>query len=195
MRAVGRFVPPTLSSFSLPVRVVNLRYFSTHSSSSPPRQSQSQDDKHKSIGCVAEPAATTQASSPTASKGEKEIAGLSDDAILKMLLSGEIQAHALEAKLGDLTRAVRLRRRLVGKELGSGGDSAFSALPYEHYDYNPVMGACCENVVGYVPIPVGIAGPLLLDGKHVQIPMATTEGCLVASTHRGCKAISKAGGG
>jgi len=53
---------------------------------------------------------------------------------------------------------------------------------------------CCENVVGYLPLPVGIAGPLNIDGKMYQIPMATTEGCLVASTSRGCKAISICGG-
>jgi hydroxymethylglutaryl-CoA reductase (NADPH) len=140
------------------------------------------EDKHKSIGCVVEPQA----------KENKDISTISDDAVLTMIACGELQAHALETRLGDLTRAVRVRRKLLEKELG--GSVAVAALPYENYDYSPVMGACCENVVGYVPIPVGMAGPLLLDGKNVQIPMATTEGCLVASTHRGCKAISKAGG-
>ncbi|CAL9050601.1 unnamed protein product [Musa banksii] len=56
------------------------------------------------------------------------------------------------------------------------------------------MGQCCELPVGYVQLPVGVAGPLVLDGREHYVPMATTEGCLVASTSRGCKAIAQSGG-
>lgn len=62
------------------------------------------------------------------------------------------------------------------------------------YDYKQVIGACCENVIGYLPLPVGIAGPLNIDGQLLHIPMATTEGTLVASTSRGCKALNAGGG-
>lgn len=55
------------------------------------------------------------------------------------------------------------------------------------------MGACCENVIGYMPVPVGIVGPLLVDGREIYIPLATTEGCLVASTNRGCRALLNSG--
>jgi len=55
-----------------------------------------------------------------------------------------------------------------------------------------------ENFVGGVEIPVGLAGPLLFRGEHatgrITVPMATTEGALVASTARGARAISRAGG-
>lgn len=63
-----------------------------------------------------------------------------------------------------------------------------------NYDYSRVLGACCENVVGYIPIPLGIAGPLNVDGTLYPIPMATAEGTLVASTSRGCKALNAGGG-
>lgn len=43
-------------------------------------------------------------------------------------------------------------------------------------------------------VPVGVVGPLLLDGKEYYVPIATTEGCLVASTNRGCKAVYLSGG-
>ena len=67
-------------------------------------------------------------------------------------------------------------------------------LPYHHFDYNVVHGQCAENVIGFVSIPVGVAGPLLVDGKEYHVPLATTEGALIASTTRGCKAITASGG-
>ncbi len=56
----------------------------------------------------------------------------------------------------------------------------------------------CENLIGAVSIPVGVAGPVKIKGEYVRgdfyIPLATTEGALVASVNRGCKAISESGG-
>ena len=51
-----------------------------------------------------------------------------------------------------------------------------------------------RNVVGYIPLPLGIAGPLTIDGERCPIPTATAEGTLVASTSRGCKALNMGGG-
>lgn len=51
-----------------------------------------------------------------------------------------------------------------------------------------------ENQVGTVVVPVGRAGPLRVNSKDYYIPLATTEGALVASVNRGCKAITRSGG-
>jgi hydroxymethylglutaryl-CoA reductase (NADPH) len=52
----------------------------------------------------------------------------------------------------------------------------------------------CENVIGVTQVPLGIAGPIRINKKDYFIPLATTEGVLVASINRGCKAISLSGG-
>lgn len=57
----------------------------------------------------------------------------------------------------------------------------------------------CENMIGAVQIPLGIAGPIKIRNSKFKIrnyylPLATTEGALIASVSRGCKAINESGG-
>ena len=113
---------------------------------------------------------------------------LTDEEIMQLVESKHIPFYKLEGMLGDYERGVAVRRMIVDQNLRESG--SMENLPYSNYDYSYVDGACCENVVGLVPLPVGVAGPLLLDGKSYTVPMATTEGCLVASTNRGCRALS-----
>ncbi|CAH7671331.1 3-hydroxy-3-methylglutaryl-coenzyme A reductase [Phakopsora pachyrhizi] len=125
--------------------------------------------------------------------GQGGASKLTDEEIIELVQEGKVAAYALEKIIKDLTRAVRIRRALISRASVT-KTLEKSALPYLHYDYSLVMGQCCENVVGYTPIPIGIAGPLRIDGKAFPIPMATTEGALVASTSRGCKALNSSGG-
>ncbi|XP_047316042.1 3-hydroxy-3-methylglutaryl-coenzyme A reductase 1-like [Impatiens glandulifera] len=130
------------------------------------------------------------AAAVTAVSEEKFIITGEDEEIVKAVVDGKIPSYSLESKLGDCKKAAGIRRealqRITGKTL--------DGLPLEGFDYESILGQCCEMPIGYVQIPVGIAGPLLLDGKEYSVPMATTEGCLVASANRGCKAINASGG-
>lgn len=128
---------------------------------------------------------------------EKKAKYLRDEELIELSIKGKIPGYALEKTLGDMTRAVKIRRAVVSRTHATRETSTFlekSELPYLHYDYERVHGACCENVIGYMPLPVGVAGPLMIDGQNYFLPMATTEGVLVASTSRGCKAINAGGG-
>lgn len=55
-----------------------------------------------------------------------------------------------------------------------------------------------ENLVGMVQIPLGVIGPLRVNGLYAHgdytVPLATTEGAMVASYHRGAYVLSQAGG-
>src|SRR5262249_28869102 len=59
---------------------------------------------------------------------------------------------------------------------------------------------CCnvEALIGGVEVPVGVAGPLQLDGAAARgtffLPLATTEGALVSSATRGALALTASGG-
>ncbi len=91
--------------------------------------------------------------------------------------------------------SVRERRKHIEQELSV----ELSAVGSSTLDETVAASKHCENMVGYTQIPVGIAGPLDIvqeDGKvqSYYIPLTTTEGALVASVSRGCKAIRENGG-
>ncbi|KAF8732615.1 hypothetical protein AX14_004163 [Amanita brunnescens Koide BX004] len=125
----------------------------------------------------------------------ESLALLNDEEVILLTQTGKIAPYALEKVMGPkaLERAVKIRRAIISRasltKTLEGSD-----VPFSSYDYSRVLGACCENVVGYIPIPLGIAGPLKIDGTMYPIPMATAEGTLVASTSRGCKALNAGGG-
>ncbi|HEX9930621.1 MAG TPA: hydroxymethylglutaryl-CoA reductase [Pyrinomonadaceae bacterium] len=67
------------------------------------------------------------------------------------------------------------------------------------FSFEPsVLPGNIENFIGAAQIPIGLAGPLLVNGEHARgeffVPLATTEGTLVASYNRGMKLIRESGG-
>lgn len=132
-----------------------------------------------------------------------------DEQIIELIESGKVAMYSLERVLGgDFDRAVRVRRSFIERQLvqiahpgNISGDSPVSRalpsllnLPFQGYNYAEIFGTNCENVVGFVTLPVGVAGPIRVDNREYFIPLSTTEGALVASTSRGCKAVSYSGG-
>jgi hydroxymethylglutaryl-CoA reductase (NADPH) len=68
-----------------------------------------------------------------------------------------------------------------------------------HYSFDPATTkGNIENFTGVAQVPLGFAGPLKVNGEHAQgeflIPLATSEGTLVASYNRGIKVINLSGG-
>jgi len=67
------------------------------------------------------------------------------------------------------------------------------------YSFDPAVAAGnVEHFVGVAQVPIGLAGPLLVNGEHAQgefyVPLATAEGTLVASYNRGMRLLHEAGG-
>jgi hydroxymethylglutaryl-CoA reductase (NADPH) len=67
------------------------------------------------------------------------------------------------------------------------------------FSFDPTLTAGnIENFTGVAQVPIGLAGPLLVDGEHAQgtfyVPLATAEGTLVASYNRGMRLLTESGG-
>ncbi len=66
------------------------------------------------------------------------------------------------------------------------------------YSFDPALARSnIENMVGVTQVPLGYCGPLLVEGEYANgefyVPMATTEGALLASVNRGCSVLRRAG--
>jgi hydroxymethylglutaryl-CoA reductase (NADPH) len=94
----------------------------------------------------------------------------------------------------DYTRELAEQRRaFVQQETGAKLEHVGS------YSFDPgTLPGNIENFSGVAQVPIGIAGPLRINGEHAQgdffVPLATTEGTLVASYNRGMRVLSECGG-
>jgi hydroxymethylglutaryl-CoA reductase (NADPH) len=67
------------------------------------------------------------------------------------------------------------------------------------YSFDPaILPGNIENFIGVAQVPLGLSGPMLVNGEHAQgefyVPLATAEGTLVASYNRGMRLLREAGG-
>ncbi|PSQ42624.1 hydroxymethylglutaryl-CoA reductase (NADPH) [Halobacteriales archaeon SW_7_68_16] len=119
-----------------------------------------------------------------------------DDATVERLadriVDGDLALHELDDH-ADPETAVAARRRYVeratGADLGTIGAGAVDAGTF---------AGNVENPVGAAQVPLGVAGPVPVDGGHADgpyhLPLATTEGALVASVNRGLAVLRATGG-
>jgi hydroxymethylglutaryl-CoA reductase (NADPH) len=132
---------------------------------------------------------TSRIGRPAGSGPDKE----KEDLILSNLKNGSRKLYDLENELSPLD-AIRVRRRYIENETGT----TLENIGIFSIDVDRVVKRNCENMIGTIQVPVGVAGPLAVNGEYAQgafwLPLATTEGALVASVNRGCSAITRAGG-
>jgi hydroxymethylglutaryl-CoA reductase (NADPH) len=97
-------------------------------------------------------------------------------------------------KENDYTEAMAQQRRDFAT-----GKTGTLLEHVSHYAFDPDRTAGnVENFIGVAQVPIGLAGPLLVNGEHAEgefyVPMATSEGTLVASYNRGMRLLREAGG-
>src|SRR6056297_3197039 len=107
--------------------------------------------------------------------------------------AGDLRLYELEDHAVADTAAAA-RRDLLERETGADTD----ALGSFAFDAEQASETAVENLAGGAQLPLGVAGPVAVNGGAAEdefyLPMATTEGALVASVNRGCSAITAAGG-
>lgn len=127
----------------------------------------------------------TKTASPDAMTAREEL--------ISALVSGRLRFHELPADLPG-EEAASIRRAALERLTGARLD----AIGYHSFDARAASRRNCENLIGVAQIPMGIVGPLTVHGAQVDgdvlVPLATTEGALLASINRGCAAIRAAGG-
>lgn len=115
-----------------------------------------------------------------------------DDAITAQ--DGPKMAHIPRDNADDYGEsAIKTRQKFVEEYTGA---------KLEHtpqYSFDPhITAGNAEHFIGVAQIPLGIAGPMTVNGEYAQgdflVPLATTEGTLIASYNRGMKVMNLSGG-
>lgn len=97
-------------------------------------------------------------------------------------------------KTDDYTKAVvRARQQFIQERTG------VTPQHIGKYSFDPkVTEGNIENFTGVAQVPLGFAGPIRINGEFAEgeflVPLATTEGTLVASYNRGIKVLNLSGG-
>ena len=114
--------------------------------------------------------------------------------IIEKLLAGEMKLYQIDKYTQTATEALDIRREFIERY----SDCKLDQISNYTLDMELAFAKNIENPIGTIQVPIGIAGPVTINGEHAKddffIPLATSEGALLASVNRGCSAITAAGG-
>jgi hydroxymethylglutaryl-CoA reductase (NADPH) len=128
---------------------------------------------------------------------------------LRRFVDPEVARDRLAPRFADLPAGIRFDRHAspesVTKLLDRIDGAGYETAEFQRGIVDPASVATAEmyarnieNYVGTVKVPVGLVGPLRVNGLHANgdflVPLATTEAALVASYARGATVATKAGG-
>jgi 3-hydroxy-3-methylglutaryl-coenzyme A reductase (EC 1.1.1.34) len=113
--------------------------------------------------------------------------------LVEQVRAGDLRLYELEEHV-DAETAATARRRYVAEETGADLDTVGGF----EFSATQASASNIENLVGGAQIPMGVAGPVTINGGAASgeyyLPLATTEGAFVASINRGLGTIEAAGG-
>jgi hydroxymethylglutaryl-CoA reductase (NADPH) len=116
-----------------------------------------------------------------------------DRELLEKVKRHEVSFHEID-KMLDVNDSIELRRTAISQLTGT----QFDHISNYSLDVEVVTKRNIENMIGAIQVPLGVAGPLRVNGEYANgdfyIPLATTEGALVASADRGSSVITASGG-
>ncbi|WP_295618472.1 hydroxymethylglutaryl-CoA reductase (NADPH) [uncultured Methanobrevibacter sp.] len=114
--------------------------------------------------------------------------------IIEKLLAGEMKLYQIDKFTNDHTEALDIRREFIEKY----SNCELNQIANYTLDMELAFDKNIENPIGTVQIPIGVAGPVTINGEYAKddffVPLATSEGALIASINRGFSAITAAGG-
>lgn len=113
--------------------------------------------------------------------------------IIDKLLSGEMKLYQVDREV-SAKEATDIRREFLERKYSIG----LNNISNYSLDMERASARNIENSIGVLQLPMGIAGPLKINGdncnREVFVPLATSEGALVASINRGASTITASGG-
>lgn len=119
---------------------------------------------------------------------------MNKEEIIQKLFNGEMKLYQIDKFTKDATEALDIRREFIAQKT----NTDLSYIGSYNIDMNTAMKKNIENPIGTVQIPLGVIGPLKINGesctKEYYVPLATSEGALLASINRGASTITASGG-